>query len=233
MSIPTDFNPLGTPKESYITDGLVFWLDAGYEPKGTKDYITELTTGTRYHFDNGGTTTFNGKETVMERLNWRAVGFPDWFPESNENSVEMVGFTPNNQMQDSLLRVVPWKKIYSAQYDAYYPAPRLQTQEGKFGICFDDYYQSSGPQSKVYIIPASKLTSCYLELGEKPYRPYVNGVPTIQNDTSGSVGASIVDFYKGVILGAIRIYNRKLTPEERAHNLALDMKRFDFETIRG
>lgn len=223
MSIPHEFNPLGTSTaEGYVTDGLILWFDALKEEEGERSYLTNWASGSQCVFNNN----------IIVRDGYITHG-PDraWFNPAPGNKIDgnpHVGLGYSADIcatQGGYFSAVVWNCLkisgdYVLGFQVHYSNHGLRCQGGNGEMtAYPGYY---------YPLLAGKTYSFHLGRDTKTEMRQ-NG--EVLNAISGNftIGVDGYTAYlaRNIKLHAYRLYNRQLSVEEQRQNYQLDKKRFN------
>ena len=205
---------------SYVSDGLVLWLD-GKEKGGTTAWVDKVS---GYTFTNYGATfnddcvEFDGVDDYLRGAN------PDSsvIPSRTGGTIEVVCDFTNWGVEAGCIFI-----------------PRANS---KMCACFGStggfFYGIDNTSSRNYYFPISSLSKASFSVSSERYyengspmtlsstKNYFSGISTSYNLIGKRNNSSTPRFFKGKIY-SIRIYNRQLTEAEVLANLAVDNARFN------
>ena len=196
------------PVQSYVTDGLVLWLD-GIEKGGTSEWVDKV--GGHVFTNNGA--TFNNDHVAFD----------------GDDFLTNTSFSPPSSGSGTIEVVYDNGAFGTA-------SGMLFAGKTRSGLCFyvssaKNVIFSIGATSRNKLVATVARSSTSISNA----RRYENGVAmrtngsdycTGQNNTNHIGRRSTGNYYTGKIY-CIRIYNRQITEAEMLENLAVDNSRFN------
>ena len=225
---------------SYIKDGLVFWLD-GLDKQQTGNYVWVDKIGGIRFTNNGGVTelpngfSFNGSKNSILNGSKTLTALSD----TRNGTVEIVFYPKLTTNWSPIVCFSKWES-YSERTN-YLVIYFLK--QGVNNCPFDNIKYSVNYTNYGYKCSNNKLQACSLQYNTHQYinTEKVTDYQTIDTGTSSNRGycrvggrvdgSNIVTFIGDIY--EIRVYNRKLTDEERLHNQNIDMKRYNIPIWGG
>lgn len=218
----------------YISDGLVFWLDAIQQNK--KGFTTWI--------------DFSGNYSFSQAINSQS-GIHGTFIDFYRNSIPLKNADGSKFIGD-ISSGFSIEAIYQPRYTNYNAAiqdtPRSGAQSMLVGFSNSEYFLQANGQLKLPagsnigtdVFDNSKIMHITWTFDGSSFKRYVDGVNDV--DTSGNfntssltnafvLGYSDWGWHTRLCMNNIRIYSRALTPAEITSNYNIDITRFGTENV--
>lgn len=222
---------------SYIQDGLIFQLD-GIERGNSDTAWIDLIGGRIFNYNNcilnKDNVEFNGVDSyaandseLILTSDYAHLETCMYREETNENSVLLTGGSASGSTNNQIVPYITMGVTYATHM--------ISVFKNRPGL--------TKPIKKAYTISASTHKNTSYAKNATYQKGYINnewvyGIGTYVNTTytgNATVGGEFKDGviyrpFKGKVY-SIRLYDRELTAEERAHNLFVDYQRFGLDLM--